>query len=353
MPIDEIEPGITEEFVSVCMELPTKHGQIDNFLMTPAGDMAIVETKLWRNPEARREVVAQALDYASCLFELDFSELEAAVLKGDFGNREKPTCLYDVFEGLEPKLESDFIDAINNDLRKGRILIIVAGDGIRSQTKRLVDSLQSHAGFHFTFALVELSVFELPDGSGRIVHPRTLVQTEFIERGIVYIDDQRTSIRPPEELENVEGNRRENISSEKFFEEIAKRGDKLPGELKKFLDRLEPLGVYPEFLGSLNLKWDPPSGKTINFGYIKRGGQLWTDAHMWGDPEYFDLNQQYQKELAQAIGGEVMNENTQAMHVRIAGNAPRIELLVGHFGEWQTVIETFLEKLKDRLAGED
>ncbi len=90
LPLDEIEPGISENFVSICMELPTEHGPIDNLLMTPAGDIALVETKLWRNPEARREVVAQALDYASCLFEMEYSDLEAAVMKGKFGDREKP-----------------------------------------------------------------------------------------------------------------------------------------------------------------------------------------------------------------------------------------------------------------------
>lgn len=353
LPIDEIEPGLTENFVSVCMELPTKHGPIDNLLMTPAGDIALVETKLWRNPEARREVVAQSLDYASCLFEMDYDELEKAALKGDFGDRKKPATLYDVFEGLEPKLEPDFIDAVNNNLRKGRILIIVAGDGIRSQTERLVDSLQSHAGFHFTFALVELAVFDLPDGSGRIVHPRTLVQTEFIERGIVHIDDQRATVLPPEISGKRESTQKSNISSEQFFEDIAKRGAEIPIKLKKFLNQLDALGVYPEYLGSLNLKYDPPSGKTINFGYIKRTGQVWTDAHMWGDPENIDLNELYQEELAHAVGGTVDKESLQSWHVRISDKAPRIEQFVDHFDQWQVVIEKFLKRLKSRLVEKD
>jgi hypothetical protein len=69
LPVQEIEPGF-EDLISVCMELPTRHGLIDNFLVSPAGDLAIVAAKLGRTPAARLMVVAQALDSASCLFEL-------------------------------------------------------------------------------------------------------------------------------------------------------------------------------------------------------------------------------------------------------------------------------------------
>ena len=44
----------------------------------------MVEVKLWGNPEARRKVVAQTLEYATALFKLSYDELEAAVRKADF-----------------------------------------------------------------------------------------------------------------------------------------------------------------------------------------------------------------------------------------------------------------------------
>jgi hypothetical protein len=33
------------------------------------------------------------------------------------------------------------------------VVVLIIGDGIREGTEQLVDVLQSHAGFHFTFAL--------------------------------------------------------------------------------------------------------------------------------------------------------------------------------------------------------
>ena len=62
--MDQIEPGIGR-LIPVCMELPLSVGPVDNLLVTPEGNVVMVEVKLWSNPEARRKVVAQALDYAT------------------------------------------------------------------------------------------------------------------------------------------------------------------------------------------------------------------------------------------------------------------------------------------------
>ena len=70
LPLDQIEPGIGR-LVPVCMELPLRVGSVDNLFVTPEGNLVLVEVKLWENPEARRKVVAQALDFATALFRID------------------------------------------------------------------------------------------------------------------------------------------------------------------------------------------------------------------------------------------------------------------------------------------
>ena len=79
LPIAEIEPAL-DSFSSVCCEIPTQRGFIDNLLMTGRGDIAIVEAKLFRNPEVRRQALAQALDYSTCLFSMGYAEFEKAAL---------------------------------------------------------------------------------------------------------------------------------------------------------------------------------------------------------------------------------------------------------------------------------
>ncbi len=216
IPMDQIEPGFPG-LVSVCMELPLPSGYLDNLLMTPEGDIVIVEAKLWQNSQARREVVAQALDYATSLFEMDYAALESAVLKADFDRAEKPSSLYDVFSDADTLDEPDFVDAVNINLRNGRIVVLIIGEGIRTDAEALVEGLQSHAGFHFTFALVELAIY----GGGRdddlIAVPRTLLKTYMVERGIVRIDDSRTevvAVQPSAQTKSSSA--RQSITSEQF-----------------------------------------------------------------------------------------------------------------------------------------
>jgi len=61
LPVAEIEPAFGDLF-PVCSELPTPAGYADTLFVTGDGNLAIVECKLWRNPQARREVVAQIID---------------------------------------------------------------------------------------------------------------------------------------------------------------------------------------------------------------------------------------------------------------------------------------------------
>ena len=119
LPMDQIEPGIGR-LIPVCMELPLRAGSVDNLFITPEGNLVIVEVKLWRNPEARRQVVAQALEYATSLFKLDYSELEAALRKADFNGAECPERLYRVVDGARAPPESVFADRVSRNLRDGK-----------------------------------------------------------------------------------------------------------------------------------------------------------------------------------------------------------------------------------------
>ena len=71
LPIAEIDPMFSGP-VPICTELNTPAGPIDILLITPSGLPVLVECKLWRNPEARRDVVSQILDYAKELQPLVF-----------------------------------------------------------------------------------------------------------------------------------------------------------------------------------------------------------------------------------------------------------------------------------------
>ena len=270
LPMDQIEPGIGP-LVPVCMELPLHVGSVDNLFITPEGHLVVVEVKLWRNPEARRKVVAQTLEYATALFKLSYDELEAAVRKADFNGAERPERLYNLVDGADAPPESVFADQVSRNLREGRIVVLIVGDTIRPAADELVAGLQAHANFHFTFALVEMPVYMLPrPGSVKeyVVMPRTLVKTVDVPRftirtegGLAAVIDNGT-----DEEDARKPSRRSTISSEQFFEAMMGRSPDIPEKLKQFLDEVARINVRVEYLASLNLKWDPPEGKPVNLG---------------------------------------------------------------------------------------
>src|SRR6266446_9002861 len=69
LPVEEFGP-VFHPLVPIGKEVPTSAGSIDNLFISHAGYLVLVETKLWRNREARREVVAQLIDYAAALTHL-------------------------------------------------------------------------------------------------------------------------------------------------------------------------------------------------------------------------------------------------------------------------------------------
>ena len=78
LPIAEIDDGYLP-LIPVCKEMNTPVGSVDVVYITPSGRPVIVEAKLWRNPDARRKVVGQILDYAKELSRWSYESFDAAV----------------------------------------------------------------------------------------------------------------------------------------------------------------------------------------------------------------------------------------------------------------------------------
>ena len=146
----------------------------------------LVECKLWRNPEGRRQVVSQILDYAKELSRWSSSDLQREVsrrLKRD-GNP-----VLEMVRAVKPEVdEMQFNDALTANLRRGRFLLLIVGDGIREGVEAIAEYLQVHAGLHFSLGLVELPIYTMPNGD-RLVAPRVLARTSIITRNVVALPD--------------------------------------------------------------------------------------------------------------------------------------------------------------------
>lgn len=199
LPIAEIDPQFVDP-VPICTELNTPAGPIDNFMVTASGLPVLVECKLWRNPEGRREVVGQILDYAKELSRWTCSDLQREVSR-------RLKCEGNVLLELVRCAGHDvdeiaFNDALTLNLRRGRFLLLIVGDGIRQGVETIAEYLQGHSGLHFTLGLVELPIFAAATGH-RLVVPRVLAKTERIVRTVIDVPDGMAII-DGEEFADVE-----------------------------------------------------------------------------------------------------------------------------------------------------
>jgi len=357
-PVGQIEPGFGE-LVPLCRELPLqfgggKSGQLDNLFATVEGQLVLVEAKLWRNPEARRAVVAQSLEYAAAIFRMNYGELESAVLKRRAATGEPGNSLFEIVSGeSNDATQEEFVDKVAWNLNRGRAVIAVVGDGIREEVLLLADLLQSHAGHRFTFALVELAVYETPSTGVRLVVPSVLAQTELIERGVVRIVDGgqagvRIVVDSPSPKPEMKPARPVSISEEEFFDALGQNNSAWPDLLRSFLSKAESFRVFKEVKASLSLKYTLESGRAINLGVISKSGAPDTGYLSAADPA---SRRAYNKKLKELIGGFVgSSEKNGLTWVRTAGNKsfPLLsDLLPQHEQAWLDAMEQYV---KDCLA---
>jgi len=264
LPIAEIDPMFVGA-VAICRELATPAGPIDNLLVTPTGLPILVECKLWRNPEGRREVVGQILDYSKELTKWSASDLqrEASRRLGRKGN-----VLLDLLREAGHRVdEVAFNDALTFNLRRGRFLLLIVGDGIREGVEAIAEYLQAHAGLHFTLGLVEMPIYAAPDGS-RIVVPRVLAKTLTIVRNVISVPEGTVLQEPDDGDEESPG---------------------LPDSPEKLAARARRREIrhqfWSDYLGGLRLDdpeqmLPPPSlGGHVVFKFGAPGGSSWLTVY--------------------------------------------------------------------------
>lgn len=357
LPIAEIEPGLSCP-TSVCMELPTAAGNVDNLFATAGGDLVLAECKLWRNPEARREVVAQIIDYAHCMASWRYEDLEKAVSRGIAPGGTRPSGrLYEIIGGDREADEASFVDAVVRNLRLGRMLLLIVGDGIREGVETLADYLQSHPGFRFSLGVVEVAVHRIPDASSFVVQPRVLARTVNIERAVVRIEGgQAVVTAPPSGARSPGGGRRTSITEEHLFEHLAAVDPTLPERLRSFLEQAATFGVFYELNGSLMLKWQDTRGNKFNLSCIYPNGDVYTRPVNWmaDGVGKLDLAHDYLERVAALIQGTVRRtEKAAAWYVSAEGKrSPSIGQLLDASTEWLAAIEQYMTGLAQAAEAE-
>ena len=224
--------------------------------------MVIIETKLWRNPEARRKVVAQILDYAKELSRWSYEDLQREL------NRKLKTSgniLYEIAcssdESTDPG-EAAFVDAVTRNLYKGEFLLLVVGDGIREGAEGIAEFLSNSGNLAFSFAMVELAVYE-EDKIGKLILPRIITRTVELQRTIVELPK---GLKLIEDVDNEFSDTSKSLSSDQIKEK-----EFYQKFWKDFIEQLsmdDPGQVIPE-----------PAKAQNQYFYLPSMKQAWISAY--------------------------------------------------------------------------
>ena len=359
LPIGEVDPAFAPA-VPLCRELPTAAGSIDLAYVSEQGLLSIVECKLWRNPEARRAAVTQILDYAKEISRWSYEELDDAVRRA----AKRPGSTNTLFELVQEQNdtidEQTFVDDVTRNLESGRFLLLVVGDGIREGVERIADYLRQSAGIRFTFGLVELAIFDMPDESagGIIVEPRVLVRTFEIERAVVRLADAGMVVEDPLSTTSPTrdgGGRRTPITEREFYEQIERIDAALPARLRGFFERCWDGGLEITLSrASYILHWRRNDDRKVNFGTLFPNGDLNTNyivdnAKEIGDPQ---IGEDYLEAVARLVPGATVKKDGGywTWRVVVGGRKPKIADVLKRSNEWLAAIEHAIlafERLND------
>ena len=372
IPVGDIEP-LFAGLRPLARELPIGSGFLDLIFMNEEGYLTLVETKLWRNPEARRTVVAQIIDYASHLSTWTYDELRQAVLASR--NNDAVTSsdpLVDLAsDGDDDMDERAFVDRMNRNLRLDRFVLLIVGDGIHEGVERMVDFLNQTPQLQFTLGLVEMGLYALDDKaqpSDFFVQPRIIARTREVTRAVVEI---KTTVQP-EIIVSVPSappaaqSGRTKLTESAFLEQLSESSSPDVVRLAEWMLEQAPahdLTITWGEGGPLLRYEDAETGHRFTFGKLSRHGTL-GDTHRLGVRCLMlgldaSIYQSYLDQVAALIPGATRYNHRTSSGKEYEGvgksvkKGERLDPLVTRGPEWFKIIDATVRKIRKALENLD
>ena len=269
MPLEEIELNAAP-LLCIGWEVGLASGAEDILYIDETGLLTVVETKLRKNPEARREVVGQILEYAAQMAtwtsadverqaERFFAGPEAPKVQANFSlEKAMGTFLQSHGTGAGFSYE-DFLQRVQTNIERGHFRLVIAIDEPPEPLLRTVEFVNRFSE-RFEIFLVQLKRFRDLTGDQNIFVPALYGNV--------------TTTRPPRE--------RERWNESRFIEHLNSQQD--PETVKYTLE------IYGRFnqlsdeaywgagttLGSFNLVVTTDQGR-VNVGQVTSKGDLYVN----------------------------------------------------------------------------
>jgi len=158
LPLEEIDETI--QLIIVAREFPTPSGPIDALGIDQNGQLYIIETKLYKNPD-KRTVIAQVLDYAAALWR---SQTSGNVFLDELETRASALLKMPLAEALASSFSldadnvADVLQSLQANVEQGAMRFILLMDKIDDRLKDLIRFVNENS--RFTLYGVELEFYE-------------------------------------------------------------------------------------------------------------------------------------------------------------------------------------------------
>ncbi len=216
IPISDIEDNA--KLLIIAREFRTTSGVIDVLGIDQEGQIYIIETKLYKNPD-KRKVVAQVLDYGASLWKTyenyqDFIDKIDEFTEANFESNFDITLMKSF--GVDEIGVENIHQNISSNLKEGNYRFIVLMDKLHRDLKDLISFLNQNS--KFDIYAMELSYYKHNDHE--IMIPK-LFGTE-VKKSIAKYN---RSGPKTEEYHFAKGNEKSQLLYEKIKNEISKFGD--------------------------------------------------------------------------------------------------------------------------------
>ncbi|REJ67498.1 MAG: hypothetical protein DWQ31_11220 [Planctomycetota bacterium] len=249
LPVEDFD-DIFAPPIPIGREIATGSGSLDNLYVSPDGGITIVETKLWKNPDKQRTVLAQVIDYAKELVTWDYEHLCEAILASSRsrGESEKASLEEKVSDALRDSdiALHEFQEGVATSLATGNFLLLIVGDRISPNIVLLSRAIQSAPGLDFTIGLVEMQLYQMSPGEDWpvVVVPEVVGRTVEKTRGVVKVEYKEEKPKVTVEVEDGGGDDLKIRSLEEFLEIVPRD---LVATYKDGVDEWEKMGGTVRF----------------------------------------------------------------------------------------------------------
>ena len=185
IPLYDIKEDI--KLLILAREFPANGGRIDAIGIDKEGEIYIIETKLYKNPD-KKTVVAQVLDYGAALWKHsgDFSDF-VGILDSSVQKTFKVSLNQKLQEyfGLSEEELSQLLDSVKNNLNGGILHFVILMDSLDDRLKDLI--LYVNQNSQFDIYAVELEYYK--HDTYEIIIPRIFGAE--VKKGVVRSNSKR------------------------------------------------------------------------------------------------------------------------------------------------------------------